>query len=65
MRTFSKLRQLISTHEELKLKLETLEKRYDENFRIVFEAIKQLLEEDKNKSQTKIGYIKETISNYC
>ena len=50
MRTFTKLRQLLSTHEDLKKKIESMEKKYDENFRIVFEAIKQLLEtEDKTK----------------
>ena len=39
MRTFTRLRKMLSTHEELKQEIEDLENRYDENFRIVFEAI--------------------------
>ena len=64
MRTFTKLRQMLSTHEDLKRKIESLEKKYDQQFQIVFEAIKQLLEiEDKPKR--KIGYtVKEKVSAY-
>jgi len=55
MRAFTKLRKILSTHEELKKKIEAMEKKYDENFKIVFEAIKQLLEtEEKPKKQ--IGF---------
>ena len=46
MRTFTKLRQMLSTHEDLKRKIESMEKKYDEQFQIVFEAIKQLLSEE-------------------
>ena len=35
-----------------------MERRYDKQFRIVFEAITQLIEEDQ-KPKKKIGYIKE------
>ena len=50
MRTFTKLRKMLSTHEDLKRKIESMEKKYDQQFQIVFEAIKQLLsEEDKPK----------------
>jgi hypothetical protein len=38
---------MLSTHEELKSKIESMEKKYDEHFRIVFEAIKQLIETDE------------------
>lgn len=44
MRTFVRLRQLLATHEDLARKLEALERRYDGRFRIVFEAIRQLME---------------------
>ena len=55
MRAFVKLREMMATHEDLKRKIESMEKKYDEQFQIVFEAIKQLLtEEDKPKK--KIGY---------
>jgi hypothetical protein len=63
MRTFTRLRKMLSTHEELKQKIEDLEKRYDENFQIVFEAIKQLFTEEE-KPKPKIGYIKEKRSTY-
>jgi len=46
MRAFTQLRQMLLTHDELKKKIEAMEKKYDENFRIVFEAIKQLIETD-------------------
>ena len=50
MRTFTQLRKMLSTHEDLKKKIESMEKKYDEQFQIIFEAIKQLLsEEDKPK----------------
>ena len=64
MRAFTQLRKMLSTHEVLKRKIESMEKKYDEQFRIVFEAIKQLLaEEDKPKK--KIGYtVKEKQNAY-
>jgi hypothetical protein len=55
VRTFSKLREMLSTHKDLKKKIEAMEKKYDENFRIVFEAIQQLLETDA-KFRKKIGF---------
>jgi len=47
MRTFTKLRQMIETHKELKQKIEEMEKKYDKQFQIVFAALKELLEEPK------------------
>ena len=46
MRTFSRLRQMLAGHKELKNKIEEMEAKYDEQFRVAFEAIKQLLQED-------------------
>lgn len=65
MRTFTKLREMLSTHKDLKRKIEFIEKKYDEQFQIVFEAIKQLLtEEDKPKK--KIGFtVKEKQKAYA
>ena len=63
MRTFTKLRNMIATHADLKRKIEDMEKKYDGQFRIVFEAIQQLLEEDV-KPRKKIGYIKEKQQSY-
>jgi len=55
MRAFTKLRQMLLTHKDLKKKIESMEKKYDQQFQIVFEAIKQLLEEDE-KPKKKIGF---------
>lgn len=43
MRAFVKLRELLSSNAELARKLEELESRYDEQFRAVFDAIRQLM----------------------
>ena len=43
MRAFVRLREILSTHKDLARKLEELEKQYDEQFRVVFEAIRQLM----------------------
>ncbi len=64
MRTFTKLRQMLSTNAELKQKVEAMEKKYDRQFQIVFEAIKKLLETDE-KPGKKIGYtVKEKQKGY-
>ena len=63
MRTFSRLRRMLVTHKDLKRKIEAMEKKYDEQFRIVFEAITQLIEEDE-KPKNKIGYLKESQAKY-
>src|SRR5438046_9402106 len=43
MRTFVQLRRLMDTNRDLARKIEGLEKKYDEQFAVVFEAIKQLI----------------------
>jgi len=47
MRAFTKLKEILLTHKELALKLTELEKKYanhDDKIKLIFEAIKQLLE---------------------
>jgi phage regulator Rha-like protein len=44
MRTFVRLREMLKTHEELRRKIDAMEKRYDARFQAVFEAIRQMLE---------------------
>jgi hypothetical protein len=56
MRTFGKLRDMISNHKDLARKLAELEKKYDGQFQIVFEAIRQLIEQPE-KPRRKIGFI--------
>jgi phage regulator Rha-like protein len=55
MRAFTQLRQLLATHEDLKAKIEDMESKYDEQFQVVFEAIRQLLTDDE-KPKRKIGF---------
>ena len=55
MRTFVQLRKLMSTNEELANKIERLETKYDEQFQIVFNAIKKLIHQE-NKPRKEIGY---------
>ena len=55
MRTFVKLREFLTTHRELRRKLEDLEKRYDSQFKVVFDAIRQLMAAPKTKSR-RIGF---------
>ena len=43
MRTFVKLRQMLESNEELSRRLDDLESNYDEQFRMVFEAIRELM----------------------
>ena len=56
MRTFVRLRQLLATNAELARKLEALEKRYDTQFKVVFDAIRQLMAPSEPKKR-KIGFI--------
>jgi hypothetical protein len=55
MRAFTKLRKMLVGYEELQKKIEAMESKYDEQFRIVFVAIKQLLHED-DQPKRKIGF---------
>jgi hypothetical protein len=43
MRAFIRLRQMLASHVELARKLDALEKKYDAQFKQVFEAIRQLM----------------------
>ena len=55
MRAFTQLRQMLTTHKDLKKQIEAMEEKYDQQFQIVFEAIKQLLETD-SKPRKQIGF---------
>jgi hypothetical protein len=44
MRTFVRLRELLTTHEELRRKIDAMEKRYDARFQAIFDTIRQMLE---------------------
>ncbi len=59
MRTFVQLRRLMDSNRDLARKINAMEKKYDEQFAVVFDAIKQLIAEDEvRKAQPKrrIGF---------
>jgi phage regulator Rha-like protein len=56
MRTFTRLREMLMTRRDLKQKIEEMEKKYDYQFKIVFDAIKQLLEPTA-KPKKRIGFL--------
>jgi len=56
MRTFVKLRQLIASHEDLSEKLQELESRYDHQFKIVFEAIREIMSPTIPPKIQRIGF---------
>ena len=43
MRAFVRLREILATHKDLARKLEAMERKYDEQFQVVFQAIHQLM----------------------
>ena len=43
VRAFVRLREILSTHKELAAKLEAMEQKYDKQFKVVFEALRQLM----------------------
>ena len=64
MRAFVRLRWMISSHKELLRKLEDMERKYDEQFRVIFEAIRQLMTPPE-PPRSKIGFeAKEAAAAY-
>ena len=55
IRTFVRLRQMLASHAELSRKLNELEKKYDEQFKVVFQAIRGLMTPSEPKKR-KIGF---------
>ncbi|MEK7263541.1 MAG: ORF6N domain-containing protein [Bacteroidota bacterium] len=58
MRAFVKLRALLSSQKALAEKLEAMEQKYDEQFKIVFDAIRQLIKPPE-APRRKIGFLVE------
>lgn len=58
IRVYTKMRQLLLTHKDILLKLEQLERRtdsHDENIKLIFEYIRQLVQE-KAEPRKRIGF---------
>lgn len=56
MRAFVRLRELLASNKELAAKLYALEKKYDGQFRIVFQAIRKLMEPPASTKSRRIGF---------
>lgn len=56
MRAFVRLRELLASHKELARKLDEPEKKYDEQFRVVFEAIRRLMAPDPAEPPRRFGF---------
>lgn len=59
MRTFVRLRQMLASNTELSRKLAVLEKKYDSQFKMVFDAIRQLMASPSTKMKVITGFVKE------
>ena len=55
MRTFVHLRRFLETYKDLEMKIDRLEKQYDEQFTVVFEVIKKLVHQEEQPRE-KIGF---------
>jgi hypothetical protein len=58
MRAFVRLRQILASNRELSRRLDELEKKYDAQFRVVFEAIRELMKPPETKKRP-IGFLVE------
>jgi hypothetical protein len=56
MRAFTQLRRMLLTNRDLRRKIEEMERKYDKQFAIVFQAIKQLLEPSPVRQKPPIGF---------
>ncbi len=56
MRAFVRLRQMIASHTDLSRKLTALEKKYDEQFKVVFDAIRELMTPPTSKQKAEMGF---------
>jgi hypothetical protein len=64
MRTFTRIREMLISNAELARKIESLEKKYDSQFKVVFDAIRQLMTPPETKKR-KIGFeVRESRARY-
>ena len=56
MRAFVKMREIINTHKDLAQKISEMEKKYDTQFRVVFTAIKKLMDPEEVPPSRRTGF---------
>jgi hypothetical protein len=59
MRAFVRMRQMLAGHADLARKLDALENKYDAQFKVVFDAIRQLMAPPPEPKRGKIGFARE------
>ena len=57
MRAFVKLRQMLASNADLARKLSAHEAKYDEQFRVVFDAIRELMRVPDPGPRRQIGFV--------
>jgi len=56
MRTFTKIREMIVSNKVLREKIEAMERKYDNKFKVVFDVIKRLIDKDKIEPVKIVGF---------
>ena len=57
MRAFVRMRALIDGNRTLAKKINDLEQKYDKQFKVVFQAIYDLMDDREKKPKRKIGFV--------
>ena len=58
MRTFVRLRQILASNDELARRLDELESKYDRQFKVVFDAIRELMRPPSSGDRPPIGFVR-------
>ena len=56
-RAFVRLREMVASHKELAKRLDKLEARYDRQFKVVFDAIRELMTPPEPPKKRRIGFV--------
>jgi hypothetical protein len=56
MRAFVRLREMLASNAELSRRLDELERKYDSQFRVVFDAIRELMKPEPTPPRRRIGF---------
>ena len=56
MRAFVRIREMVAAHQDLARRLEELEQKYDAQFKVVFDAIRELMEPPQKQPKGRIGF---------
>jgi hypothetical protein len=59
VRAFVSLREAIETHKDLARRLDSLERKYDHQFKVVFDAIRELATPVQSARRRRIGFVQD------